>query len=42
MPEPVELLVRSGQRGRMAVAEPDDGDPGDEVEVALPRVGDKP
>ena len=41
MPEPVELLVRRGQRGRVAVAEPDDRDSGDEVEVALSGVGDE-
>ena len=34
MPEPVELRVRGGERRRVAVAEPDDGDAADEVEVA--------
>ena len=38
MPEPVELRVRGGERRGMAVAEPDDRDPGDEVEVALALV----
>ena len=42
VPEPVELLVRGRERRRMAVAERDDGDAGDEVEVALARVGDEP
>ena len=34
VPEPVELLVRGGERCGMAVAEPDDGDAADEIEVA--------
>ena len=34
MPELVELRVRGGERRRVAVAEPDDRDPADEVEVA--------
>ena len=42
MPEPLELLLRGGERGRVAVAEADDGDPGDEVEVPLAVVGDQP
>ena len=33
VPEPVELRVRGGEWRRVAVAEPDDGDAGDEVEV---------
>ena len=37
MPEPVELRVRGGERGGVAVAERDDGDAGDEVEVARAR-----
>ena len=35
MPEPLELLVRGFEWRRVPVSEPDDGDPGDEVEVAL-------
>ena len=42
MPEPVELRVRCGQRRRMAVAEPDDGDAGEEIEVALAVGVDQP
>ncbi len=42
MPEPVELSVRCRQRRRMAVAEPDDGDAGEEIEVALPVGVDQP
>ena len=38
MPEPVELLVGGGERRRRAMPEPDDGDPGHEVEVLAPRV----
>ena len=38
VPEPVELRVRGGERRRVAVAEADDGDPGEKVEVA-PAVG---
>ena len=41
MPEPVELLVRGGERRRMRVAEADDGDPAGEVEVAA-AVGVRP
>ena len=33
MPEAVELRVRRRRDGGMTVAEPDDGDPGAEVEV---------
>ena len=40
--EAVELLVRGGERGGVAMAEPDDGDPTHEIEVALARVGDEP
>ena len=42
MPEPLELLLRGLERRRMAVAEADDGDAGDQVEVALAVVGDQP
>ena len=42
VPEPVELLVRGGQRCGMTMPEPDDRDPGDEVEIALAGVGDEP
>ena len=42
MPEPLELLLRGLERRGMAVAEADDGDPGDQVEVALAVVGDQP
>ena len=42
VPEPLELLPRRGERGRVAVAEADDGDAGDQVEVALAVVGDQP
>ena len=42
VPEPLELLLRGLERRRVAVAEADDGDPGDEVEVALAVVGDQP
>jgi len=34
VPQPVELRVRGGERRRMPVTEPDDRDPGGEVEVA--------
>ena len=41
MPEPVELRVRGGERRGVPVAEADDGDPGEKVEVAPPvRVDD--
>jgi hypothetical protein len=33
VPERVELALRGGERRRMAVAEADDGDPGQEVQV---------
>ena len=42
VPEPVELRVRSGERRRMPVAEPDDGDARREVEVARAGVVDEP
>ena len=42
MPQPVELRVRGGERRRMAVAEPDDRDPREQVEVAVPRVVGQP
>ena len=42
MPEPLELLLRGFERRRMAVAEADDGDAGDAVEVAPAVVGDQP
>ena len=42
MPEPVELRVRGGERRGMAVAEPDDRDAGEEVEVALAVGVDEP
>ena len=38
MPEPVELSVRGGERRWVPVAEADDGDPREKVEVA-PAVG---
>src|SRR5205823_2639691 len=38
VPEPFELVARGGERRRMAVAEADDGDAGDEVEVAAAGV----
>ena len=42
MPEPVELRVRSGERRGVAVAETDDRDAGEEVEVAVAVVVDEP
>ena len=42
MPQPVELRVRRGERRGVAVAEPDDGDAGEEVEVALAVGVDEP
>ena len=42
MPEPVELRVRGRERRRVAVAEADDGDPGEQVEVAPPVGVDEP
>ena len=42
MPEPVELRVRGGERGRVPVAERDDGDAGGEVEVALAVAAGEP
>ena len=42
VPEPVELRVRGGERRRVAVAEPDDGDARGEVEVRAARVVDEP
>ena len=42
VPEPVELFLRRGERRGVAVPEADDGDPGDQVEVALAVVGDQP
>ena len=38
VPEPVELRLRGRQWPRRTMAETDDGDPGDEVEVRAPRV----
>ena len=38
MPEPVELLLRGRERTRRTMAETDNGDPGDEVEVLPPGV----
>src|SRR5439155_7002666 len=35
VPEPLELRLGGGERRGMAVTESDDGDPGDEIEVAL-------
>src|SRR5262249_32841811 len=42
VPGGVELLAGGGEGRGVAVAEPDDSDPRDEVEVALPGVGDEP
>ena len=42
MPEPVELRVRGGERRGVAMAEPDDGDAGEEIEVAAAGVVDQP
>jgi len=42
VPEPLELLFRRLEWSGMAVPEADDGDPCDEVEVALPVVRDQP
>ena len=42
VPEAVELAVRGGERRRMLVAEPDDGDAGGEVEVAAADVVGQP
>ena len=42
VPEPVELRVRGGERRGMAVAEADDGDPREEVEVARARPRRRP
>ena len=42
MPEPVELRVRGGERRGVAVAEPDDGDAREEVEVAAAVVAVEP
>src|SRR5581483_7688483 len=42
VPEAIELLVRGRERARVAVAEPDDGDPAREVEVAATIVRDEP
>ena len=42
MPEPLELSLCGFERCRMLVPEPDDGDSGNEVEVALAVFGDQP
>ena len=42
MPEPVELRLRRGERRGVAMAETDDRDAGEEVEVALPFGVDEP
>ena len=42
MPESVELLVRGGERRRMAMSEADDGDARREVEVTRPVGGGQP
>jgi hypothetical protein len=42
VPEPVELRVRGGGRGGVSVAERDDGDAREEIEVAVPGVVDEP
>ena len=42
MPESVELLVRGGERRRMAMSEADHGDARREVEVTRPVGGGQP
>jgi hypothetical protein len=42
VPQLVELRVRRSQRSWVAMAEPDDGDPAEQVEVALARGVDEP
>src|SRR5581483_9097586 len=42
VPEALELRPRRRERPRVAVAEADDGDAGEQVEVALAVVGDEP
>ena len=42
VPEPVELRVRGRERRGVAVSEPDDGDAGEQVEVALAVGVDEP